>query len=156
VNLSFIPGDLHLTQSDDGLFILTMAGKKILSTKSEPYAIHKFNTLRTELEHSFPARELAAETKAELLRNEVAASVLREGRPALPTAHIATPTLFEIETALRSYCETVLKSDLSEHSQSDYINGADNFVRWLKGDFDPGSRVSRKPRKSTNATASKI
>jgi hypothetical protein len=147
VNLSFVPGDLHLTQSDDGLFILTIAGKKILSTKSEPYALHKFNTLRTELEHRFPARELTAETKAELLRNEVAASVFREERPVLPTAQVATPTLFEIETALRSYCETVLKSDLSDHSKADYINGADNFVRWLKGDFDPGSRVARPRRR---------
>lgn len=147
VNLSFLPGDLHLIQSDDGLFILTMAGKKILSTKSEPHALHKFNTLRMELEHRFPAREVSAETKAELLQKEVAASVLDEGRPILPTARITTPALFEIETALRSYCEAVLNSDLAECSKGHYINNADNFVRWLKGDFDPGSRVARPRRR---------
>jgi hypothetical protein len=141
MHLSFLPGDLHLTQNEKGLFVVTMAGKEILSTKSEPYALHKFNSLRIELEHRFPAQELTAETKAELLRNEVADSIFRQQRKPVVNARIATTVLFEIETALRSYCETVLDSDLSEHSQADYIHGADNFVRWLKGDFDPGSRV---------------
>lgn len=69
--------------------------------------------------------------KATLLQNEVRESIFRQERPGPPpTSRIPTPTLTEVETALRAYCETVLSSDLSEHSQADYINGADNFVRW--------------------------
>lgn len=146
MNLSFLPGDLHLTQNTKGLFIVTMAGREIVSTKSEPYALHKFHSLRIELEHRFPARELTTEDKAELLRNEISDSILRQHRTgekhSAVRARIATAVLFEVEAALKSYCDTVLSSDLSEHSQADYITGADNFVRWLKGDFDPGSRVA--------------
>lgn len=158
MKLSFPPGDLHLTQNAKGFFVVTMAGKEILSTKSEPYALHKFNVLRIELEQQFPTSEPTAETKAELLRKEVAESVTRGHEIGQPhKTRMATPALFEIETALRGYCEAVLTSDLSEHSQSDYINGADNFVRWLKGDFDPGSRV--KPYRSKlrrNATRNEV
>jgi hypothetical protein len=57
MNLSFLPGDLHLTQNAEGFFILTMAGQKILSTKSEPFALAKFHALRTELENKFPTQE---------------------------------------------------------------------------------------------------
>jgi hypothetical protein len=85
---------------------------------------------------------VTAETKAELLRKEVTESIVRDHRVRQPQkARVATSLLFEMETALREYCDTVLKSELSEYSQADYIHGADNFVRWLKGEFDPGSRV---------------
>lgn len=141
MNLSFPPGDLHLIQSDDGLFILTMAGKKILSTKSEPYALHRFNILRAELEHRLPAKEQSTEEKAELLRKEVSESVFHRQRKQPTEARTTAAVLFEVEAALRSYCDAVLSSDLTEHSQADYIRNAENFVRWLKGDFEPGSRV---------------
>jgi len=154
MNLSFLPGDLHLTQNAEGFFIVTLAGEKILSTKSEPFALAKFHSLRTELENRFPTRELTAEEKAGLLRNEVTDSILRENRigeakkPAA-SARISTATLFEVQAALRSYCAAVETSDLSQSSQATYINMADNFVRWLKGDFDPGSRLApyKVPRK---------
>jgi len=144
MNLSFLPGDLHLTQNAQGFFVVTKAGEKILSTKSEPYALAKFHALRVELENRFPARELTAEEKAELLRNEVTGSVLRIGEQKKPaaSARISTATLFEVQAALRSYCAAVETSDLSQSSQAIYINGADNFFRWLKGDFDPGSRLA--------------
>jgi len=145
MNLSFLPGDLHLSQDAEGFYILTRGGQKILSTKSEPFALHKFHALRTELENRFAARrEQSAEEKAELLRNEVTDSILRIGEQKKPvaSARISTATLFEVQAALRSYCAAVETSDLSESSQATYINMADNFVRWLKGDFDPGSRVA--------------
>jgi hypothetical protein len=150
MKLSFPPGDLHLTQNAEGFFIVTMAGEKIVSTKSEPFARAKFHSLRTELENRFPTRDLTAEEKAELLRNEVTDSVLRIGEQKKPAARarISTATLFEVQSALRSYCAAVETSDLSASSQAIYINGADNFVRWLKGDFDPGSRIAPyRPRK---------
>jgi Sigma-70 factor, region 1.1 len=128
----------------EGFFILTMAGEKILSTKSEPFALAKFHSLRTELENKFPTRELTTEEKAELPRKEVTDSTLRVGEQKKPaaSARISTATLFEVQAALRSYCASVETSDLSESSQAIYINGADNFVRWLKGDFDPDSRLA--------------
>jgi hypothetical protein len=144
MNLSFLPGDLHLTQNAEGFFIVTMAGQRILLTKSEPFALAKFHALRTELENQFPTRQPTDEEKAALLRNEVTDSILRVGEQKKPSAsaRISTATLFEVQAALRSYCSSVETSDLSESSQAIYINGADNFVRWLKGDFDPGSRLA--------------
>ncbi len=76
MNLSFLPGDLHLYRSDDGRFLVKMAGEEIMSTKSERSALAKFNSLRKELEERFPAREPTAEEKAELLQREVKDSLL--------------------------------------------------------------------------------
>src|SRR5438128_1357803 len=76
MNLSFLPGDLHLSQSTDGLFIVTMAGQAILSTKSQRSALAKFNDLRAELEKKFPMREPTPEEKAELLQREIKDSLL--------------------------------------------------------------------------------
>jgi hypothetical protein len=150
MKLSFPPGDLHLTHNAEGFYLVTMAGERILSTKSEPFALAKFHALRVELENRFPTQEATVEEKAALLQKEVTDSILRVGEPRKPvaSARISTATLFEVQTALRSYCAAVETSDLRAHSQATYINGADNFVRWLKGDFDPGSRVAPyRPRK---------
>jgi hypothetical protein len=152
MHLSFLPGDLHLSQDAEGFFTLTMAGEKLLSTKSERFALAKFRTLRIELEERFRPREQTAEQKAELLRKEVTDSVLWIGEQKRPVARaqISTGTLFEVQAALRSYCTAVGTSALSEHSQAIYIAGADNFVRWLKGDFVPGSQAAAyKVRKKT-------
>jgi hypothetical protein len=46
----------------------------------------------------------------------------------------------EVEDALKGYYAAVESSDLSQSSQASYIDMANNFVRWLRGDFDPGSR----------------
>jgi hypothetical protein len=46
----------------------------------------------------------------------------------------------EIDDALKGYWAAVKSSDLSQSSQATYIDMANNFVRWLKGDFVPGSR----------------
>ena len=46
----------------------------------------------------------------------------------------------ELETAWKDYRAAVAASDLSDSSQATYIDMANNFVRWLRGDFDPGSR----------------
>lgn len=76
MNLSFLPGDLYLSKSEEGLFIVKMAGQVILSTKSQRTALSKFNSLRAELETRFPARELTAEEKAELLQEEIKNSLV--------------------------------------------------------------------------------
>jgi hypothetical protein len=76
MNLSFIPGDLHLYQDEQGLFVVTIAGREILSTRSRRSAISKFNSLRSELEHRFPARELTTAEKAALLQREINDSLI--------------------------------------------------------------------------------
>lgn len=53
-----------------------MAGREILSTKSQRAAVAKFNSLRTELEERFPAHQLTAEEKAELLQREIKDSLV--------------------------------------------------------------------------------
>jgi hypothetical protein len=55
-------------------------------------------------------------------------------------ARISEGALAEVEKALEVYCAVVLHADLSHYSQDSYINNADNFVRWIKREFVPGSR----------------
>jgi len=76
MNLSFLPGDLHLSKAPSGVFVVKMAGREILSTKSQRSALAKFNALRTELEKKFPTREPTLEEKAELLQREINDSLL--------------------------------------------------------------------------------
>lgn len=71
MNLSFLPGDLHLYQNQDKIFVVKLAGQEILLTKSRRSAVTKFNSLRAELEKRFPAREPTAEEKAALLQREI-------------------------------------------------------------------------------------
>jgi hypothetical protein len=56
MNLSFRPGDLHLSKSGSGVFVVRVAGQDILSTKSRRAALAKFNTLRAEFEKKPPTR----------------------------------------------------------------------------------------------------
>ena len=76
MNLSFLPGDLHLSRRADGYFVVKLAGEEILATRSERAAVAKFNTLRAELEKKFPTRQPTAGEKAALLRREINDSLL--------------------------------------------------------------------------------
>lgn len=76
MNLSFLPADLHLSKSANGQFVVRMAGREILSTKSQRTAVAKFNALRSELETKFPARQPTSEEKAKLLQREINDSLL--------------------------------------------------------------------------------
>jgi adenine-specific DNA-methyltransferase len=71
MNLSFLPGDLHLSRNTEGFFVVTVAGQAILTTKSQRSALSKFNALRAELERKFPTRVPTPEEKAELLQQEI-------------------------------------------------------------------------------------
>jgi hypothetical protein len=53
---------------------------------------------------------------------------------------ISPQALTEVEGALRSYAREVIEAGLSEMATNLYIDKADYFVRWLKGDFAPGMR----------------
>ncbi len=46
-----------------------------------------------------------------------------------------------VEKALRQYVAEVNASRLAPSTKETYINGADQFVRWLRDDFTPGEYV---------------
>jgi hypothetical protein len=60
---------------------------------------------------------------------------------------LSRSALSEIESALKEYGDAVLASDLSATSQGIYIDHATNFVRWIKGEFQPGARKNPYPLK---------
>jgi hypothetical protein len=68
MKLSFLPGDLHLSKEQDGLYVVIVQGKEVLRTGQEKKALAKFNTLRRDMEAQFPARELTPEEKRALLQ----------------------------------------------------------------------------------------
>lgn len=76
MNLSFLPADLHLSRNSDGLFVVTMRGQVVMSTRSQRSALTKFNSLRAELEKELPMREPTAEEKVGLLQREINDSLI--------------------------------------------------------------------------------
>ncbi len=145
MNLSFLPGDLHLSKNAEGFFVLKMAGQEILNTKSERSALAKFHSIRAELEQKFPMREPTVEEKAELLQRAIRDSLVQHSfgsraKETISSPQVSTTALCEVETALKAYYAAVETSDLTQSSQATYIDMANNFVRWLRGDFNPGSR----------------
>lgn|SRR5208282_1943567 len=71
MKLSFLPGDLHLSKDARGFFVVTMCGRELLSTKSQRFAVARFNAIRAELESEFPTREPTQEEKLQLLQSEI-------------------------------------------------------------------------------------
>jgi hypothetical protein len=71
MNLSFVPGDLHLVRGANGIFVVTMRGQEILCTKSQRSALARFNVLRAELEEKLPMHEPTPEERAAVLRREI-------------------------------------------------------------------------------------
>jgi hypothetical protein len=61
------------------------------------------------------------------------------------TPRITTPALSEIHDALQAYWAALDASELSEGSKGLYMDMAEYFVRWLAGDYAPGSRKEAYP-----------
>lgn len=55
-------------------------------------------------------------------------------------AKISAEALHEVEAALKGYIDEVFATDLAELTKDTYTTHSRNFVRWLRGDFTPGSR----------------
>jgi len=52
-----------------------------------------------------------------------------------------SPACFaETEKALEIYRRTVMQSGLTDKTKRTYLSHSENFVRWLEGKFEPGSR----------------
>ena len=56
------------------------------------------------------------------------------------TTRISAAALSEIQAAVKEYYDEIKNIDLSYGSQGMYVDFADCFVRWLQGEFVPGSR----------------
>ena len=52
---------------------------------------------------------------------------------------ISNDALTEVEEALKAYEQAVEEAPLTPSSRQTYVNRAQLFVRWLKGDFEPGA-----------------
>ena len=55
-------------------------------------------------------------------------------------AKISPEALREVEDALKTYIDEVIEADLTDSTKDTYAYHSSNFVRWLSGDFTPGSR----------------
>jgi hypothetical protein len=54
---------------------------------------------------------------------------------------VTAAALAEVEDALTHYEQLVRDSRLSPTTQRTYLVHAENFVRWLRDDFEPGARL---------------
>lgn len=82
MKLSFIPAELFLTLEDKE-YVITLAGEEVLRTPFERNALKKFNSLRKELEETYPTPELTSEQKKEALKRLVGDRVYTEVRNSL-------------------------------------------------------------------------
>ena len=55
-----------------------------------------------------------------------------------PVPKISARALQEVEDAVTRYSNEVEASALTLNSKETYLLHAENFVRWLKDDFEPG------------------
>jgi hypothetical protein len=73
----------------------------------------------------------------------------------MPTqTRISDSAMAEVEAALEKYCREILATTLTPDTQSDYIDPANNFVRWLRFEFVPGSRKNPYPLRTKYKTPS--
>ena len=47
----------------------------------------------------------------------------------------------QLETLLEQYIEVVENGPMTTSSQNTYISQAQMFVKWVKGEFEPGERL---------------
>ena len=54
---------------------------------------------------------------------------------------ISNDALREVEEALERYKVEVRESGVAPNTEKTYLPNAEQFVRWLKGEFQPGSQL---------------
>ena len=81
MKLAFIPGNLHLSQSQDGFYLVTVHNQEILRTRSRQRAIQKFKEVRQQMENAYPAKDVTPEERIETLRKAVAEEVSTDRTP---------------------------------------------------------------------------
>ncbi len=58
---------------------------------------------------------------------------------------ISAAAMAEIRIAFSDYGTEILDTNLSPRSQAIYIDVANNFIRWLEYEYDPGRRLEPYP-----------
>ncbi|MFQ5694941.1 MAG: hypothetical protein ACE5HB_03040 [Terriglobia bacterium] len=76
MKLAFLPGKLFLAQVDNSTYVVTLQGEEQLRCRSRKQALARFNELREKLGQEFPSKELSEEEKKQLLRKEIADSLV--------------------------------------------------------------------------------
>ena len=71
MKMSFLPGDLHLSQEENGEYVVSIAGSETHRGRSEKQAVSHFKQLRKEMEAKYPARKLTQEERQEMLKQAV-------------------------------------------------------------------------------------
>jgi hypothetical protein len=69
-----------------------------------------------------------------------------------PEPVISEQALKEVKLAHYQYYKEIMRSALSETSKEMYVDFSDKFIRWLYGDYKPGTYhiMDRRPPKSEN------
>jgi hypothetical protein len=76
--LSFLPAELFLKETEEGVFVVSMRDEELLRTGSSAKAVAKFNDVRRQLESKYPAGELTAQEKAELFQKHLSETILQQ------------------------------------------------------------------------------
>jgi hypothetical protein len=76
MKMSFVPGDLYLTEDAKGFYTVTFRGSVIVKTKAKTAAVAKYDAVREELAVQYPTPELTAQQKEELRRQAALDSML--------------------------------------------------------------------------------
>jgi hypothetical protein len=67
-------------------------------------------------------------------------SEMSRSASARKAIRISPSAMLEVMSALDDYWHALEASDLGERSKGLYMSQAENFVRWMRGEFTPGSR----------------
>ena len=57
---------------------------------------------------------------------------------------VSPSALREVRDALRQYELTVVATEMQWSTKNTYLSHANNFVRWLADDFEPGATIGRR------------
>jgi hypothetical protein len=78
MNLSFLPGELYLSKTTSGDYVIKIQGEEVFTTRNEKKAIIKFNTLRKEMESKFPPHEITPEERKAILQRMIMHQMMGE------------------------------------------------------------------------------
>jgi hypothetical protein len=78
MNLSFLPGELYLSKTTSGDYVIKIQGEEVFTTRNEKKAITKFNALRQEMELKFPPHEITPEERKAILQRMIMHQMMGE------------------------------------------------------------------------------
>lgn len=78
MKLSFLPGELHLSKTMGGDYVIKIQGEEVFTTRNEKKAIIKFNTLRKEMESKFPPHDITPEERKAILQRMIVHQMMGE------------------------------------------------------------------------------